>query len=132
MPMPNRRGLALVGLAVSIALLVPGLFAPVISVRGTLDPQGVARLAPQLEAATVRRAWACLRTFAPDRLPVIGPDPRVRGLYWVAGLGGAGMTIGVAAGEMVSALISRRRHPLTAALAPPRLLAGERAECASR
>ena len=92
----------------------------------------LARLAPQLEAATVRRAWACLRTFAPDRLPVIGPDPRVRGLYWVAGLGGAGMTIGVAAGEMVSALISRRRHPLTAALAPPRLLAGECAERASR
>ena len=48
MPSPNRRWLALTGLAISIALLVPGLVAPVITVRGTLDPEGIATLAPQL------------------------------------------------------------------------------------
>jgi hypothetical protein len=48
MPRSNRHRLALAGLAVSIALLLPGLFAPVITVRGTLNPEGVAILAPQL------------------------------------------------------------------------------------
>lgn len=44
----NRRRLAIAGLVVSIGLLLPGLALPVISVRGTLDPQGVAVLAPRL------------------------------------------------------------------------------------
>lgn len=82
------------------------------------------RLAPPLTAASVRRAWACLRTFAPDRLPVVGPDPRVRGLFWSVGLGGAGMTIGVAVGEILAALIAGRKHPLASTLAPARLIDG--------
>ncbi|MDH3497291.1 MAG: paraquat-inducible protein A [Gemmatimonadota bacterium] len=45
---PGRRWLAVAGLAVSVAILIPGLTAPVITVRGTLDPQGVATLGPQL------------------------------------------------------------------------------------
>ena len=45
---PDRRWLALTGLAISIGLLVPGIVAPVITVRGTLDPQGIATLAPEL------------------------------------------------------------------------------------
>jgi len=48
MTFSQRRFLALAGLAVTVALLVPGLSRTVISVRGTLDPQGVAALAPRL------------------------------------------------------------------------------------
>jgi len=48
MTFSQRRALALAGLAVTVALLVPGLSLTVISVRGTLDPQGVAALAPRL------------------------------------------------------------------------------------
>lgn len=81
------------------------------------------KLAPALGLAAVRRAWACLRTFAPDRLPVIGPDPRVQGLHWLAGLGGSGMSVGVAAGELLAALVSGREHSLAAAVGPHRLLA---------
>jgi hypothetical protein len=44
----GRRGLALAGLALSLALLVPGVWLPVLSVRGTLQPEGLAALAPQL------------------------------------------------------------------------------------
>ena len=44
----DRRLLAVAGLAVSLALLLPGIFAPVLTVRGHLNPKGVAALAPQL------------------------------------------------------------------------------------
>jgi hypothetical protein len=73
----RRRGLALAGLAVSIALLLPGLFAPVISVRGTLDPDGVARLAPQLlERGLSKDAVAALRPMLnPVLLPVLDAFP---------------------------------------------------------
>jgi hypothetical protein len=77
MPMPSRRGLALAGLAISIALLLPGLFATVITVRGTLDPQGVARLAPQLlDQGLSDDAVASLRPMLnPALLPMLDAFP---------------------------------------------------------
>jgi glycine/D-amino acid oxidase-like deaminating enzyme len=80
----------------------------------------LARLAPRLSEASVRRAWACLRTFAPDGAAVVGPDGRLPGLFWLAGLGGHGMTGGMAAGEILAATFMGRQHPLAAALAPSR------------
>lgn len=73
----HRRQLALAGLALSIALLLPGLFAPVISVRGTLDPDGVARLAPQLlEQGLSEDAVEALRPMLnPVLLPVLDAFP---------------------------------------------------------
>jgi hypothetical protein len=45
----NARRLAtVVGIAVSIGLLLPGLFAPVLTIRGVLKPEGVAHVAPLL------------------------------------------------------------------------------------
>jgi glycine/D-amino acid oxidase-like deaminating enzyme len=65
----------------------------------TTDPAQVERIAakaaqwlPLLSEARVARAWAGMRTFAPDDRFVIGADPRLRGLYWAAGLGGHGIT----------------------------------------
>lgn len=83
----------------------------------------LSRAAPRLADAAVRSAWACLRTFAPDRASVVGPDPRVAGLHWLGGLGGHGMTGGVAAGEVVAACVTGRAHPLSAVLDPARCLA---------
>ncbi len=80
------------------------------------------RVAPSLADASVQRSWACLRTFAPDRALVAGPDPRVPGLFWLGGLGGHGMTAGVGAGELAAALLRGEGHPLAQALAPCRLL----------
>jgi len=80
------------------------------------------RLAPQMAQGAVHRAWACLRTFAPDRTMVAGEDPRVRGLFWLAGLGGHGMTAGTAAGELVAQLIAGATHPLAQTLSPARLV----------
>lgn len=74
------------------------------------------RIAPRLVDSSIRRSWACLRTFAPDRAIIAGPDPRISGLFWSAGLGGHGMTAGVATGELVANLICGQEPHL---LAPP-------------
>jgi Paraquat-inducible protein A len=44
----SRRLLVLAMLAVSLGLLMPGLFAPVLTIRGVLTADGVARVAPML------------------------------------------------------------------------------------
>ena len=44
----SRRLVILALLAVSIGLLIPGLFQPVITIRGILKPEGVAHIAPQM------------------------------------------------------------------------------------
>lgn len=44
--------------------------------------------------------WAGLRSFAPDRLPVYGPDPEVPGFIWFAGQGGFGIQTAPAAARL--------------------------------
>jgi D-arginine dehydrogenase len=63
------------------------------------------KYAPGLANITLRRSWACLRTFAPDRLPIIGWDPDIDGLFHVSGLGGFGMSTSLAVGNIASTLI---------------------------
>jgi len=48
---------------------------------------------PFLKDFHISRYWACLRTFSLDQVPVVGWDPFVDNVFWVAGLGGRGMTI---------------------------------------
>jgi glycine/D-amino acid oxidase-like deaminating enzyme len=84
----------------------------------------LARTAPALASSRVLRSWACLRTFAPDRELVVGADLRVPGLYWFAGLGGRGMAVAPAAGEVLAAAMRGDSHPLARALAPARLVTG--------
>ncbi|HTL98749.1 MAG TPA: FAD-binding oxidoreductase [Holophagaceae bacterium] len=64
-----------------------------------------ADLAPGLAEASLVRAWSGLRTFSPDRRFVIGRDPLNPRLFWVAGLGGHGMTTGLAVGRLAAKLI---------------------------
>jgi D-arginine dehydrogenase len=44
-----------------------------------------------VEITHARQPWAGLRTFSPDRNPVVGRDPRVDGFVWLAGQGGYGI-----------------------------------------
>jgi D-arginine dehydrogenase len=67
------------------------------------------RHAPGFADLPLKRGWACLRTFAPDRKPVIGPDPDLAGLFHVSALGGFGMTTSAAVGELAAALIAGKR-----------------------
>jgi len=57
----------------------------------------------QVEA--MERRWAGLRSFAPDRLPVYGFDPRVPGLFWFAGQGGFGIQTAPAAARLGAQLL---------------------------
>ncbi|MDB5669663.1 MAG: dependent oxidoreductase [Alphaproteobacteria bacterium] len=56
----------------------------------------------------VEHKWAGLRSFAPDRLPVYGFDPRVDGFFWFAGQGGFGIQTAPAAARLGAALLLGR------------------------
>jgi D-arginine dehydrogenase len=68
----------------------------------------LARAAPRLAELAVARSWACLRTFAPDRRPVIGWDPDVHWLFRVAGLGGCGASASPALGVHAATRLRER------------------------
>jgi D-arginine dehydrogenase len=62
----------------------------------------------------VERKWAGLRSFAPDRLPVYGYDPKVEDLFWFAGQGGFGIQTAPAAARFAAQLLlGRPRDAMT-------------------
>lgn len=75
----------------------------------------------------VERAWAGLRTFAPDRTPVAGFDPAVEGFFWLAGQGGNGIQAAPGLARLAAGLIAGQAHGLAAevvaALSPARFAA---------
>nr|MBK7064825.1 FAD-binding oxidoreductase [Deltaproteobacteria bacterium] len=72
-----------------------------------------ALLGPGMHSLSIARSWACLRTFTPDRRPLIGWDRQLRPLFWVAGLGGHGATASGAIGELAAESILARLRPST-------------------
>ncbi|MFN3822626.1 MAG: NAD(P)/FAD-dependent oxidoreductase [Pseudorhodobacter sp.] len=68
--------------------------------------------------------WAGLRTFAPDRSLVIGPDAREPSFFWLAGQGGQGFQSCPAASQLAADLIAGRAPEVgadvVAAVAPGR------------
>lgn len=54
----------------------------------------------------VEHSWAGLRTFAPDRTPVVGFDPQAEGFFWLAGQGGYGVQTAPALSRLTAALIA--------------------------
>ena len=66
----------------------------------------------------LERRWAGLRSFAPDRLPVIGFDRQVPGLFWFAGQGGFGIQTAPAAARLgAQLLLGLERDAMTAGIA---------------
>ncbi|TPL83465.1 FAD-binding oxidoreductase [Mesorhizobium sp. B2-3-14] len=96
----------------------------------------VAIAVDRIEQATSMRIgrpstpWAGLRTFAPDRTPVAGFDPRLPGFFWLGGQGGYGFQVSLTLARLSAALM--RGEPLpndvtalgvtAGALAPDRFL----------
>ena len=72
----------------------------------------IAVAADRVQAATtltigrIAHRWAGLRTFAPDRTPVCGFDPRSRGFFWLAGQGGYGIQTAPALASLTARLVT--------------------------
>lgn len=58
-----------------------------------------------LDLRRVEHAWAGLRTFSPDRMPVIGASASLPGLFWLAGLGGFGIQTSPAVARIAAGLL---------------------------
>jgi D-arginine dehydrogenase len=69
------------------------------------------QMALDINVQRVRHSWAGLRTFAPDRAPVVGFDPRTTGFFWCAGQGGYGIQSAPALARTAAALAKRASIP---------------------
>jgi glycine/D-amino acid oxidase-like deaminating enzyme len=80
--------------------------------------EGLARYEEMVTAPVTRMLadWAGLRTFAPDRAPVIGFDPDAPGFFWLAGQGGYGFQTAPAAAALAADLVAGRASGLSAGL----------------
>ncbi|MFH8349459.1 NAD(P)/FAD-dependent oxidoreductase [Streptomyces sp. NPDC018045] len=66
-------------------------------------------LFPVLGHVPVIRAYGGFRPYTPDHLPVIGPDPRLPGLWHATGHEGAGIGLAPATGELLARLYTGER-----------------------
>ena len=88
--------------------------------------EGLARYEARVTEPVTRveTSWAGLRTFAPDRCLVRGPDPRDPAFVWCAGQGGYGFQTSPAASALLAARVAGTPPDLppevVAALAPDR------------
>ncbi|HEU4948447.1 MAG TPA: FAD-dependent oxidoreductase [Kribbella sp.] len=63
-------------------------------------------LFPFLGDVPVIRAYGGFRPYAPDHLPVIGPDPRLQGLWHATGHEGAGIGLAASTGRLIAELFA--------------------------
>lgn len=82
------------------------------------------RYFPQMGDVAIKRSWAGLRTLTADGRFVIGWDPKVKGFFWVAGLGGHGVTTSWAVGKLAAGLILDKDVGNAAEFSPRRFAAG--------
>ena len=69
-------------------------------------PYVKANAATTLNIRSVQTAWTGLRTFAPDRSMVIGPDSDDRSFFWCVGQGGTGIMTSPGAGRLLADLLT--------------------------
>lgn len=88
--------------------------------------EGLARYEEMVSEPVTRMLanWAGLRTFAPDRVPVIGFDPAEPAFFWLAGQGGYGFQSAPAASQLAADLLTGGQSVIDpaviAALSPAR------------
>jgi glycine/D-amino acid oxidase-like deaminating enzyme len=91
--------------------------------------EGIARYEEMVTEPVTRleTSWAGLRSFAPDRALVLGPDPDTPDFIWCAGQGGYGFQTAPAASQLLADLLAGRAPVLdpatVAALSPTRFRA---------
>ena len=77
---------------------------------------------PALEGVSIHRYWAGFRTISSDGRFVIGWDPHLNGFFWVAGLGGHGVTTSSAVRALAADLIIAGPGKKAEAFSPTRFL----------
>jgi glycine/D-amino acid oxidase-like deaminating enzyme len=82
----------------------------------------VTRFLPAMTGIAIKRNWAGLRTLTADGRFVIGWDPRVKGFFWVAGLGGHGVTASSSIGALAAGLILEGDNARAREFSPERFL----------
>lgn len=76
----------------------------------------------------VSHMWAGLRSFVPDESPLIGPDAKIEGLFWLGALGGFGVQTAPATGAVAAAMAAGAHLPtgvadwLVKAISPTRII----------
>lgn len=96
-----------------------------ISILRQLARQAIS-LFPVLADIQLLRAYRGFRPYAPDHLPVIGPDKNITGLWHAAGHEGAGIGLAPATGDLIAAQITGRTPFMDpSAFSPDRFKGGE-------
>jgi D-arginine dehydrogenase len=67
--------------------------------------------ASTLKVARILNRWAGLRSFVPDKTPVVGFAPDAEGFFWLAGQGGYGIQTSYAMGLTAASLATDRGVP---------------------
>lgn len=82
--------------------------------------EGLARFEENMTIEVTRMIanWAGLRTFAPDRTLVLGPDPLDTSFIWCAGQGGYGFISAPAVKDVLAAIIGGTPPPIDPDLIP--------------
>ena len=83
----------------------------------------VTRYLPGIPNVAIKQSWAGLRTLSGDGRFVIGWDPKIQGFFWVAGLGGHGVTTSSSAGALAASLILKPDGEKASEFSPERFLA---------
>lgn len=65
----------------------------------------------RLEVKRAPRAWAGLRSFVADNLPVVGFDAACEGFFWCVGQGGYGIMLSPSLGRAAAALLAGAGMP---------------------
>ncbi len=73
---------------------------------------GATRLFPFLSGVRAMRTYLGFRPYLPDRLPAIGPDPRVPGLLHACGHEGAGIGLATGTGQLIAQVLSGKSPEL--------------------
>jgi len=121
-PVPEERGLMVCACDETV-VEDPDRVVSDVEVLAEIRRRAARHLAIELPAEHAR-FWCGLRTFARDRRFVVGPDPDLQGLFWVAGLGGAGITTGPEVGRIAAERLlgEELADPIADALDPGRLV----------
>lgn len=100
-------------------VVAPGTPSTASYVREMLAEK-LSKYCPSLTEVKIATEWAGLRTFAPDKRFVIGEDVKLKNFFWVAGLGGWGVTSSYCVGKLAADAVLSRCENIPNELKPER------------